>query len=134
MEVLPPSSFDYTNFQWTNQTFWFAKPQNPSLNPFFFAKDNALLWELQLYNKTVGNLLPSIDIVVMNRTSIPPGWAQDMWDIIYKQPHTQVWVNKDVAAQNYDQKPICMKRYFFLCFFFLFFSFGLIFFRGFEGR
>ena len=139
MHVLPPSNFNYSNFQWTNQTIWFAKSYNPAGSPSHFAKENALLWELQIYNKTVGNLLPSIDVVVMGRSAIPPGWSLDMWNTVYKQPHTVVWLDHDLTS--FQDKPICMKRYFrfqifrssisdsrFQFFLFLFYKFFLSFF------
>ena len=127
MKILPPSFVDKNQVTWLNGSLYFSKPQHANINPFFFAKDTILVWELSLINQTIGGLLPPLDHLFMPRDEIPTGWATDFLKSVILQPHTQLWINSHIAEyfgpDNFKQtnftappKPpiLCSKRYSFL--------------------
>ena len=96
---------------------WFSRPRYENVNPYYFPKDNNMLWEAQWWNKTNPTIfqLPSLDHVFTIRHNIPAGWQQDMLDFYmsnYPEGSYYTYEDSDEKFQlTHEEDLLCFSQF-----------------------
>lgn len=115
-----------------NGTAWFTSPKYENDNPYYFIKENNLLWEIQYRNKSNPEIFkfPSIDHLFLLREELYSGLHEDLLNFYTKHfPNVNIYLTKDIEEKfnisvtddenenvaDVSKKLLCFNKYVILC-------------------
>ena len=86
---------------------YITHPAHVSSNPFYFAKENQMLWEMEWMYSThpLMTEIPSMDNLIIGRDEVPEGWPKGMMEFYLRnQSNALLILSRDLVEKGVGKK------------------------------